>query len=87
MQSCCAPSPVSETRAFMKAVIAVESERIFGFTMFGNEAGEVSANCYAGEYARWKATDGAAKRLGLRGAILACSQSVVGVRVSPRSVA
>ena len=34
---------LSETRGFMKAVIAGDSDRILGFTMFGVEAGEVLA--------------------------------------------
>ncbi len=34
---------LSETRGFMKAVIAGDSDRILGFTMFGAEAGEVMA--------------------------------------------
>jgi pyruvate/2-oxoglutarate dehydrogenase complex dihydrolipoamide dehydrogenase (E3) component len=33
----------SETRGFMKAVIAADSDRILGFTMLGAEAGEVMA--------------------------------------------
>jgi pyruvate/2-oxoglutarate dehydrogenase complex dihydrolipoamide dehydrogenase (E3) component len=32
---------LSETRGFMKALIAAESDRILGFAMLGNEAGEV----------------------------------------------
>jgi pyruvate/2-oxoglutarate dehydrogenase complex dihydrolipoamide dehydrogenase (E3) component len=32
---------ISETRGFMKALIDTESDRIFGFTMFGTGAGEV----------------------------------------------
>ena len=32
---------LSETRGFMKALIAKESDQILGFTMFGVEAGEV----------------------------------------------
>jgi pyruvate/2-oxoglutarate dehydrogenase complex dihydrolipoamide dehydrogenase (E3) component len=34
---------LSETRGFMKALIAKESDQILGFTMFGLEAGEVIA--------------------------------------------
>jgi pyruvate/2-oxoglutarate dehydrogenase complex dihydrolipoamide dehydrogenase (E3) component len=34
---------LSETRGFMKAVVAADSDRILGFTMFGAEAGEVMA--------------------------------------------
>jgi pyruvate/2-oxoglutarate dehydrogenase complex dihydrolipoamide dehydrogenase (E3) component len=34
---------LSETRGFMKALIAKESDQILGFTMFGVEAGEVIA--------------------------------------------
>jgi len=34
---------LSETRGFMKALIAKESDQILGFTMFGLEAGEVVA--------------------------------------------
>jgi pyruvate/2-oxoglutarate dehydrogenase complex dihydrolipoamide dehydrogenase (E3) component len=34
---------VSETRGFLKALIAAESDRILGFTAFGMEAGEVIA--------------------------------------------
>jgi pyruvate/2-oxoglutarate dehydrogenase complex dihydrolipoamide dehydrogenase (E3) component len=34
---------LSETRGFMKAVLAADSDRILGFTMFGAEAGEVMA--------------------------------------------
>ncbi|MDR5815953.1 FAD-dependent oxidoreductase [Caballeronia sp. LZ033] len=33
----------SDTRGFMKALIAAESDEILGFTMFGSEAGEVVA--------------------------------------------
>jgi pyruvate/2-oxoglutarate dehydrogenase complex dihydrolipoamide dehydrogenase (E3) component len=33
----------SETRGFMKALIAADSDRILGFTMFGADAGEVMA--------------------------------------------
>jgi pyruvate/2-oxoglutarate dehydrogenase complex dihydrolipoamide dehydrogenase (E3) component len=33
----------SETRAFMKALVAADGDRILGFTMFGAEAGEVTA--------------------------------------------
>ena len=34
---------MSETGSFMKAVVAADSDRILGFTMFGAEAGEVMA--------------------------------------------
>jgi pyruvate/2-oxoglutarate dehydrogenase complex dihydrolipoamide dehydrogenase (E3) component len=34
---------LSETRGFMKALVAAENDRILGFTMFGAEAGEVMA--------------------------------------------
>ena len=34
---------MSDTRGFMKAVVAADSDRILGFTMFGAEAGEVMA--------------------------------------------
>jgi pyruvate/2-oxoglutarate dehydrogenase complex dihydrolipoamide dehydrogenase (E3) component len=34
---------VSETRGFMKALVAADSDRILGFTMLGAEAGEVMA--------------------------------------------
>ena len=34
---------MSETRGFMKAVVAADSDRILGFTMLGAEAGEVMA--------------------------------------------
>jgi pyruvate/2-oxoglutarate dehydrogenase complex dihydrolipoamide dehydrogenase (E3) component len=34
---------LSETRGFMKALIAADSDRILGFTAFGAEAGEVMA--------------------------------------------
>ncbi len=34
---------MSETRGFMKAVVATDSDRILGFTMLGAEAGEVMA--------------------------------------------
>ena len=33
----------SETRGFMKALVAADSDRILGFTMFGADAGEVMA--------------------------------------------
>jgi pyruvate/2-oxoglutarate dehydrogenase complex dihydrolipoamide dehydrogenase (E3) component len=32
---------LSETRGFMKALVAADTDRILGFTMFGPEAGEV----------------------------------------------
>ena len=32
---------MSETRGFMKALIAAESDRILGFTAFGVDAGEI----------------------------------------------
>jgi pyruvate/2-oxoglutarate dehydrogenase complex dihydrolipoamide dehydrogenase (E3) component len=34
---------LSETRGFMKALIATDSDRILGFTAFGPEAGEIMA--------------------------------------------
>jgi pyruvate/2-oxoglutarate dehydrogenase complex dihydrolipoamide dehydrogenase (E3) component len=34
---------VSETRGFLKALVAADSDRILGFAMFGPEAGEVMA--------------------------------------------
>jgi pyruvate/2-oxoglutarate dehydrogenase complex dihydrolipoamide dehydrogenase (E3) component len=34
---------LSETRGFMKALVATDSDRILGFTMFGVMAGEVMA--------------------------------------------
>jgi len=34
---------ISETRGFMKALVAAGNDRILGFTMFGAEAGEVMA--------------------------------------------
>jgi pyruvate/2-oxoglutarate dehydrogenase complex dihydrolipoamide dehydrogenase (E3) component len=34
---------LSETRGFMKALVAADTDRILGFTMFGPEAGEVMA--------------------------------------------
>jgi len=33
----------SETRGFMKALVAADGDRILGFTMFGADAGEVMA--------------------------------------------
>ena len=33
----------SETRRFLKGLVAADSDRILGFTMFGAEAGEVMA--------------------------------------------
>jgi pyruvate/2-oxoglutarate dehydrogenase complex dihydrolipoamide dehydrogenase (E3) component len=32
-----------ETQGFMKVVVSVNDDRIFGFTMIGSEAGEVAA--------------------------------------------
>jgi pyruvate/2-oxoglutarate dehydrogenase complex dihydrolipoamide dehydrogenase (E3) component len=54
----------SETRGFMKAVIAADSDRILGFTMFGADAGEVMAAVQTAMLARMPYT-------GLRNAILA----------------
>jgi pyruvate/2-oxoglutarate dehydrogenase complex dihydrolipoamide dehydrogenase (E3) component len=34
---------MSETRGFMKALVAADGDRILGFAMFGPEAGEVVA--------------------------------------------
>ncbi len=34
---------ISETRGFMKILVATDSDRILGFTMFGAEAGEIMA--------------------------------------------
>jgi pyruvate/2-oxoglutarate dehydrogenase complex dihydrolipoamide dehydrogenase (E3) component len=54
----------SETRGFMKALIAADSDRILGFTMFGADAGEVMAVVQTAMLAGMPYT-------GLRGAILA----------------
>jgi pyruvate/2-oxoglutarate dehydrogenase complex dihydrolipoamide dehydrogenase (E3) component len=35
---------LSETRGFMKALVATDSDRILGFTCFGVEAGEIMAS-------------------------------------------
>jgi pyruvate/2-oxoglutarate dehydrogenase complex dihydrolipoamide dehydrogenase (E3) component len=54
----------SETRGFMKALVAADSDRILGFTMFGADAGEVMAVVQTGMVAGMPYT-------GLRDAILA----------------
>jgi pyruvate/2-oxoglutarate dehydrogenase complex dihydrolipoamide dehydrogenase (E3) component len=54
----------SETRGFLKALVAADSDRILGFTMFGAEAGEVMAVVQAAMLAGLPYT-------GLRDAIIA----------------
>jgi pyruvate/2-oxoglutarate dehydrogenase complex dihydrolipoamide dehydrogenase (E3) component len=54
----------SETRGFMKALVAADDDRILGFTMFGAEAGEVMAVVQTAMLAGMRYTD-------LRDAIIA----------------
>ena len=55
---------MSATRGFMNAVVAADSDRILGFTMFGPEAGEVMTVVQAAILANMPYT-------GLRDAIIA----------------
>jgi pyruvate/2-oxoglutarate dehydrogenase complex dihydrolipoamide dehydrogenase (E3) component len=70
-------------RGFMKALIDTRSDRILGFTMFGPEAGEVTAVVQTAMLAGMS-------YMGLRDAILAHPTMVEGLRnlfseVSPSS--
>ncbi len=73
---------MSETRGFMKAVVAADSDRILGFTMLGAEAGEVMAAVQTAMLAGMPYT-------GLRDAIIAHPTMAEGLnglfaRVPPR---
>jgi pyruvate/2-oxoglutarate dehydrogenase complex dihydrolipoamide dehydrogenase (E3) component len=73
---------LSETRGFMKAVVAADSDRILGFTMLGPEAGEVMAVVQTAMLAGMPFT-------GLRDAILAHPTMAEGLgalftRIPPR---
>ncbi len=73
---------MSETRGFMQAVVAADSDRILGFTMFGAEAGEVMATVQTAMLADMPYT-------GLRDAIIAHPTMAEGLgglfsRIPPR---
>ena len=65
---------LSETRGFMQAVVAADSDRILGFTMIGPEAGEVLATVQTAMLADMPYT-------GLRDAILAHPTMAEGLNV------